>query len=222
MNEYVIFVLFVVIICIVTYFDFYRYFYLHNFICKTNDFDEYIEYYQELSKLDEIDSKVVISFSTTPDKIRKIRPMIKSILDQSVKVDKIILNLPDTCERMEYKVPEDYKDVLNVYNCGKDYGYGNKFIPTLLRESDYGTILIMLDDEYIYGYDFIEKLLFESIEYPNRMIYSEGAMLVKPEFFRKEILNIKESVITENVIKKYIKVNSNRVKYYKNIKSYKI
>ena len=53
--------------------------------------ENYINNYKNLKK---IKNNVILSFTTTPEKIEKIRPMLNSILDQTIRVDKIVLNIP--------------------------------------------------------------------------------------------------------------------------------
>ena len=136
------------------------------------------------------DGKVIVSFTTTPNRIKFIRPMLNSLLDQSVRIDQISLNIPTELKGPKYVIPEECKNICNIYTAGKDYGIGTKFIPTLLRESECGTKIIWVDDDYVYGYDLIEKLIDASNNNPNKSIHSltssgkTEAILIKPEFIK--------------------------------------
>lgn len=143
-----------IIIFLILYYDIYRYIKIHF-----DDESEYINKYRKLKKCQ--DCRIVISLTTIPDRIKLLKPIIKSLLDQSVKVDQIVLNLPKMCKEQPYDVPNDLKNMCNIFTCGRDYGPGTKFIPTILREQEADTIIIMLDDDYIYGYNFIKTLLDE-------------------------------------------------------------
>jgi hypothetical protein len=78
--------------------------YLTLYIKDTNS---YLENYKNLDKADN-ETKVIISLSVPPEKIDKIRPMINSILDQTVKVNQIVLNLPNN---KDYKIPKEYENI---------------------------------------------------------------------------------------------------------------
>jgi hypothetical protein len=206
MNEQIVFILFVVIVVLITYFNLFRYFKIHF-----DDENSYIYEYKNIPKF-EMNNKVIVSFTTSPSNLRRLKPMIKSLLDQTVRIDQIVLNIPDG-----YDIPGDYEKMINIYKCGMDYGEGTKCIPTILREGDYGTVIIMLNDEYVYGSDFLETLLKKSKKYPSRAIASEGALLVKPEFFDTDILAVNSKVSNEELMK-YLKVSVQRVNYNDNFK----
>jgi hypothetical protein len=147
---------------------------------------QYINNYGNVEK--KCKDKVILSFTTTPDRIKYITPMLLSLLDQTARADQIAMNIPEKCNDCSYDVPSEYKDICNVYTVGKDYGIGTKYVPTLLREDNCGTKIILLDDNKIYGKDFIEKIVQESDKYPDKVIYvgpefkGSTAILIKPEF----------------------------------------
>jgi len=144
----------------------------------------FINNYKNLNRC--TDSKVVVSFSSTPERIKNITPMLNSLLNQTTRVDKISLNVTEDCD-----VPEKYKDICNIFTTGKDYGSGTKYVPTLLREDECGTKIILLDDDYIYGENLFETIIKESDKNPNKCLYvgdnfeSAKTILLKPEFISK-------------------------------------
>ena len=178
----VISIVFSIITLLVSYYGITRYIALH-----TSSSEKYVIDYSKLPKADK-NCKVVISLTTTPDKIDKIRPMIRSILDQTVKVDQITLNIPYSSDGDTFEIPDDYKDCMNVFRCGKDYGAGCKYIPTLLREGEEDTKIICLQDDYAYGKDMIESLVDTSNKNPNSSVHSVGAILIKPAFFDMNVI----------------------------------
>ena len=157
--------------------------YTRLFWLKRNSIDKYIPEYKNLGKHE---TRVVISFSTTAEKIKLISPMINSLLDQTRKVDQIFLNIPSNYKDI---VPEKYNKVLSIITTEKDYGEGEKYIPVLLRECDCKTKIIIVKDDIVYGKNLIETLLDESNKYPDKAIYTEDAILVKPDFFDSKILS---------------------------------
>ena len=177
-------------------------------------YTELIANYAHLNKC--TPDKVVISFTTTPERIENIQPMLNSILDQTVKVDQIALNIPGD---LNCEIPKTCDDICNVYKAGKDYGIGTKFVPTLLRELDCGTKIILVKDNRVYGEDFVETMLRESDKHPEKCIHTgpklEGSdgILIKPEFFKDVIHQACDDKWLESnivVSKKNISYNKNK------------
>jgi hypothetical protein len=147
---------------------------------------QYINNYGNVGK--KCKDKVILSFTTTPSRVKDITPMLLSLLDQTARVDQFAMNIPEKCNDCSYDVPAEYKDICNIYTVGKDYGIGTKYVPTLLREDNCGTKIILVDDNKIYGKDFIEKIIQESDKHPDKVVYvgpefnGSSAILIKPEF----------------------------------------
>jgi len=181
---------------ILYYYGITRYLYLH-----TKGTNSYLQNYKKLDRAYN-DKNVIISLSVQPDKINKIRPMINSILDQTVRVNQIVLNIPNN---KNYNVPSEYKDIFTIFKCGRDYGECNKFIPTLLREENKDTIIILLDEKYVFGKDYIE-IMIEEYKKNNCSIESQGGILIIPEFFDMSIYNRKNKVLNNYWIKSCLKV----------------
>jgi len=173
-----------IIFILCSYFGFVRYFNLY-----INSSNKYVENYSKLHKVSE--NRVVISLSTTPDKIDKIKPMLNSILDQTVKVDQIALVIPDKYKGKKYNIPKYINNICNIFPAGKNYGKGTKLIPILLREKECGTTIIALDDNIIYGQDFIYTMLEESKKNPGKVLIDQKgvAILVKPEYFGCDVID---------------------------------
>jgi hypothetical protein len=169
------------IFLVLQYFGLTRYISLHCSKCEP-----YIKTYSSLPVNKVKGQRVVISFSATPENIEKINPMILSLMDQTIKVDEISLNLYG---KLDYKIPDKYKDMINIYKCGKDYKEMMKLVPTLLREYEKNTIIIYLDEMVVYGKDFIEKLVEESTINPDKIIETRYAVLIKPDFVDKNIVS---------------------------------
>lgn len=157
--------------------------------------------------------RVVISLTTTPKRIKNLTAVINSLLDQTVKVDEIALNLPYKFHNQtdeKYDIPKELEDIINVYRCGKDYGPMTCLVPTLLREKEAGTKIIFLNDDVIYGKDFIETIVDASVAkegigraifvngwntklwstYPSgpNVICFKSGVLIQPEFVGTKII----------------------------------
>ena len=169
---------------IFSYFGIIRYLYCYIKNCKSG-----IENYSKLPKASE--GRVVISFSANPDKINNLKPFINSILDQTVKVDLIAMIIPDDEKSANYVIPDYIKNTAVVFHSGRGYGKGTKIIPMLLREKECDTTIIALDENTVYGRDFIYSLVEESKKYPKTVLIDKKGtfMLAKPEHFGCDVIN---------------------------------
>ena len=107
--------------------------------------------------------KFIVSFTTSPTRIHKCQPMLKSIINQSRKPDLIILNIPKIFPRTgkQYSVPKDVSEHVVVNIIEKDFGPGTKLVPTIkyLNNNNYdknNTRIIYLDDDIRYMNKMIE------------------------------------------------------------------
>jgi hypothetical protein len=171
-----------VIWIVLTYFGIIRYLTL----CMPISNETYVRNYSKLPKSDA--KRVVVSFTVTPETVNKIKPMINSILDQTIKVNSIFVVIPSD---KKYDLPKYITDVAIPIPSGKDYGDGTKLIPILLREKECDTTIITLDSNVVYGQDFLYTLIDESMKNPSSVIVDKkgNAMLVKPELFGCEAID---------------------------------
>ena len=175
-----------------TYFGITRY-----LILRFHSSDNYIENYHKLPKSDS--KKVVVVIHSTPDKINTIRPMINSILDQTIRVDRIFLTVST---KNNYKLSEYLEKVVTLLPMGKNYGEGfvNSLVPILMHEKDCNTAIVALADNIIYGKDFLETILNLSEKTPKTVIIDKGkkSILIKPEYYDCNILNRDNDKYTED------------------------
>jgi hypothetical protein len=209
MNTFIILTIISLIITLLYYFGIIRYFEMHF-----SGYEKYLNNYKNLEKASE-KNKVVISLTTTPDKIKKLKPILNSLLDQTVKVDQIALNIP---KDKEYNIPQEYNDILNVFYCGQDYGCATKFIPTILREDSENTIILILDDKYIYGKDYIETMI-EHYNKDNCSIISKHGILITPKYCDMDIYK-RDDILDDNWIQNCIKSDKKNISYNENYKSF--
>ncbi len=114
--------------------------------------------------------RTVITLSTIPDRIQYLKPVLSSLLDQTVRVDEICLNLPHISRKgLRYKIPKWLSALtwVKIHRCELDQGPATKLLPTLKREQEnrsMNTRIIVVDDDNIYNNKMIEKILqrFES------------------------------------------------------------
>ena len=135
--------------------------------------EDYIQTYHNLDRLEsKIDNyRFVISLATTPEDISKMKPVISSLLDQTVKVDEICINIPPDAAGI---IPDYMEKCLRVYKINKDYGPSNNIIPVINREKNAKTVLIALENDVVYGKDFIERFTkhLTNIKYGGGKYYS--------------------------------------------------
>ena len=191
--------IFSILFIILSYYDILRYISL----CYTNSCEKFIKNYSNLPKASE-NYKVIISFTTTPERINKIKPMINSLLNQSVKVDSILLI---TQYNKKYIIPEYLKDIVIIIPAGKNYGEATKLIPCLLKEKESDTIIISIKDNYIYGEDFIETMVDnvnDNFKIPLTDI-KNTCIVIKPNYYDYNIVNYNEK--TNNFNNWFLKNN---------------
>ena len=195
--------------------------------------EDYMYIYTDNDKIDTSNYKFIISLSATPEDISKMKPVISSLLDQTVKVDEICINIPPKCINM---IPSYMGKCLNVYKLSRDYGKMNNIIPVLRREIDSDTILIALENNLVYGKDFIETItrpycndnnselnkLVQSTHLNNGII--SGSIMTSVGNFEPEILGIDDQshyIHPEKWITKHLNGTKKQVKYTENYSIFK-
>lgn len=134
---------------------------------------------RKYDKLDRVNStkKVIVSLYADTN----VKSSILSLLDQTVKADKIIINLPPTLSVSDFlknnqmhKSELDKNKIVSIHNMANDYGEIGSLITPLLSEQDANTIIIIVDGQVIYGTDFIEEMVQCSVKHPTCLIYTKG------------------------------------------------
>ena len=113
--------------------------------------------------------RVVISLTTTPQRIVDLRPVLKSLVAQTFPVAAIYLNVPYVSVRFNvtYKIPPELAEFPIKINRCEDFGPATKLIPTLQQEKDPNTLLITVDDEYVYPASLVEDLVRHISRWPH-------------------------------------------------------
>lgn len=175
-------------------------------------------YMSNYNKIPKNKKNTIIAISTTPDRIKKIKPVINSILDQTIGVNSIFLIIPQKDIDNNYKLPDNLKHSVVLFPSGKNYGEGccNSIIPMLLHEKECDSIIISLLDNIVYGKDFIETILTKLDENPKKTIVDNKnrSMLIKPENYDCSIIDRDNNKYTDDWFLK----NSIVVNYTENYK----
>lgn len=109
---------------------------------------------------------VVVSVTSLPSRIARIRPCLESLLSGSLVPDKILLPLPTWSdrERASYALPDFLKDndfagrIVEVVVASQDWGPGTKLLGALTSIPDC-CHLIIADDDVRYKPKFLEGIV---------------------------------------------------------------
>lgn len=134
--------------------------------------------------------KVFMSFTTSPTRLERIRYVLDSI-DTDI-VDKIFVNLPMRFARdgTSFSIPSNfqelYGDKVEILRSEKDYGPITKLIPSaryIKSHGDEDAILIIMDDDIVYGKGFVEDVVLTLTEKNNTAVSGSGQNL---EFWKSD------------------------------------
>jgi hypothetical protein len=118
--------------------------------------------------------KVYITLTTIPDRIGKIRPVLDSLWDQSLRPEKIILNVPAISARFPepFEIPAFIKNRSYVeVNFSEDVGPATKLLPTLRKfQHEQDVTLIVVDDDQVYPRGLVAHYCRTSPKYPEAVV----------------------------------------------------
>jgi hypothetical protein len=96
---------------------------------------------------------IIATLTTIPSRIDLLKPTLDSVLNQTIPIDHIEINIPYKCLRTDedYIIPEWMKtmDKLQIFRT-TDYGAITKIAPTLLRHRGKPIGIWSIDDDVIY------------------------------------------------------------------------
>ena len=127
--------------------------------------------------------RLIVSFTTTPTRIKLIEPMINSILLQSRQPDMFIINLPTEYlkDKTELIIPDFIKnnDKIIVNRC-QDVGPATKLLGILdsninFNNTDY---IISVDDDVAYQKDLLKKYFKFICMFKNNVLGLQGFNLI--------------------------------------------
>lgn len=125
--------------------------------------------------------KVVVSFTTIPNRISKIKPMVDSILNQTYEADEIVLWVDEDYKRVGGKmnIPKFISDSkIRVEYC-EDIGPFTKLQYSLDEHwEDKDTIIVTADDDVYYPPTWLEGLVEASKKNPDIAIGYRGRNLL--------------------------------------------
>ena len=138
--------------------------------------------------------RLVVSLTTSPTRIFYIKPVIDSIMKQTIPADRIYLNLPNVFKRDNTVFSKPLPDFITknpmIYvNWCEDFGPITKVLPTVPLEKDANTLILSIDDDIEYPVNFIETFLAFYKAYPNACITGTSYMYYEGNDKDKYLLN---------------------------------
>lgn len=102
--------------------------------------------------------RLVVTLTTVPERMGRLAPVFRSLADQTVAADRIILARPQVSRRSGRPYPPLTPAFpgIEVIDC-TDEGPATKLLPALKAEPE--ALILVVDDDVIYPADFIEQLL---------------------------------------------------------------
>lgn len=112
------------------------------------------------------DHFIIVSLTSYGKRIHDVALTIESIMQQSMKANKIVLWLDDSYKGklLPQSLVKQQKRGLEIFFC-KDIGPYKKLIPSLCRFPN--DAIITVDDDAIYDYDLLERLIIPYLEDPS-------------------------------------------------------
>jgi len=121
-----------------------------------------------------LENDVIISLTSYGKRIHDVCLAIESLMQQTIKPNKIILWLADNEFTLE-NIPQTLKNLqkrgLTIEFCEDIKSY-KKLIPTLIKYPD--DVIITIDDDILYPYDMVENLLNSYKENPKLIHFCRG------------------------------------------------
>lgn len=120
-------------------------------------------------------AKIIVSLTTSPKRIDKIKPVLDSIMAQTCKPDRIVLNLPRVFKRtgdtFSKPLPSFIKNnpIVHVNWC-EDIGPATKIIPTVYLIKDPNTYILSIDDDIYYPKNLLKMYIAYSKIFENAII----------------------------------------------------
>lgn len=124
--------------------------------------------------------RVVVTFTTLPDRQEKLLESINSITAQTLQPDAIYLTVPKVCKRLNkpyLAMNEEIIEKCLIVEIDDDYGPITKIYGALISESDPETIIISCDDDTLYERNFIETIVKYGNLYPEACVSGTGAII---------------------------------------------
>ena len=113
---------------------------------------------------------IYVSISTIPQRLKNLNETVESLLNQTLKPNKIFINIPYKYDRFseiikDNQIPKFNSDAVEVTRC-EDCGPGTKLLGSLNKVKK-NSLLILADDDHVYRDYIIEKFFYFYSKAPN-------------------------------------------------------
>jgi len=123
---------------------------------------------------------IIVSLTTIPSRLNNIIITINSILNQTIKPDKIILNIPLHYNNFSdiFTIPQELNNQYITINRCIDYGPATKLLGLLcnniLENLCNDDLIVIIDDDRIYNANLIENFLKKHAIFPSYALTVSG------------------------------------------------
>lgn len=135
--------------------------------------------------------KIIISMTTIPQRIERLKTNIQSILNQSQKFDKLIINIDDNLSKNDYEFYKYLKTIdkrIIINKCEHKWRSCNKLLPTLKKYPN--DIIITVDDDVYYPEHCFKYLIEQYNKTPDCIIAHEiNPLLINKDFNYIDFIN---------------------------------
>ncbi len=137
------------------------------------------ELFQTNIKTKKINRRVVVSFTTSPTRIKNIDNILKTLENQTLLPDLIYMHVPHyfkrNCDKYDENMLMEIKrnHPLVKINRVDDVGPITKLVSILNVETDPDTLVIVIDDDEKYENTLIEKLVSQFIKDPTTALCND-------------------------------------------------
>ena len=166
--------------------------------------------YRKLNFVNDNSKELVnISFTTTPNRINKIRETVESYLNQDYKNIKLHITIPKkSFKGLKYQIPSwlqtySEQNQINIINVDEDEGPITKILGILKLIQDPEELILIADDDLIYPKNWVSLMMYYQRKNPNKCISittekfkkykispAYTGTLIKRKFITNEIFNI--------------------------------
>lgn len=129
---------------------------------------------------------LIFTFTTTPSRIQLVDGVIRRLLDQTVRPDWVVVNIPHFSQREQkpYELPDTLQKWsshprVRIQRC-EDEGPLTKLLPTLeWWNGDPQAMLIPVDDDVVHTPRFFEELVANSLHHPEVVVGYHGVQIIQ-------------------------------------------
>jgi len=119
---------------------------------------------------------LIISLTTIPSRFHLLQPTLKSIVNQTAKIDRIILYIPKSYRRFpdyDGALP-DVIDGVEIRHVDDDFGPATKVLCAAKEFADQDCDILFCDDDRIYPKNWAQAFVAERVKQPNACIAALG------------------------------------------------